>query len=151
MNTEIKTRKNRLLSHAGHEEKWCHSLMKSISMEVEASFFLGMKRTEKSTRTHWSTTSTLVRKNRSSSMCQNQEQKQNQHKTRCGLCFFPLILNLLCFCHGGWKSLVKYGNKYSEFLPREKAICLYLEIWQRTSFYICELEQITPFNYFSTL
>ena len=21
-------------------------------------------------------------------MCQNQEQKQNQHKTRCGLCFF---------------------------------------------------------------
>ena len=52
MNTEIKTRKNRLLSHAGHEEKWCHSLMKSISMEVEASFFLEMKRTEKSTRTH---------------------------------------------------------------------------------------------------
>ena len=65
--------------------------------------------------------------------------------------FFPLILNLLCFCHGGWKSLVKFGNKYSEFLPKEKAICLYLEIWQRTSFYICELEQITPFNYFSTL
>ena len=49
MNTGMKAKKNRLLSHAGHEGKWRHSLMKSISMEEKASFFLGLKRIEKST------------------------------------------------------------------------------------------------------
>ena len=45
-------RKNMLLSHAGLEGKWRHSLMRNISMEEKASFSPGIKVTEKSTRKH---------------------------------------------------------------------------------------------------
>ena len=54
MNTDkVKTRKNSLLSHVVDEEKWRHSLMKMISMEERASFFLGIRRIEKSTKRHY--------------------------------------------------------------------------------------------------
>ena len=45
---------------------------------------------------------------------------------------------------------MKYANKYFDFLPRSKAIYLYLEIWLWTLFYSCNIEQTTPFNDFST-
>lgn len=51
-NTKMKTKKTALLSLAGHEEKWKHSLRQSISMEERASFFLGTRDTERSTKKH---------------------------------------------------------------------------------------------------
>ena len=72
MNTnKMKTRKDRLLSHAGHEGKWSNSLMKSISMEERASFFLGIRLIEKSTKRRYCITLIQAKMGKSSNTNQN--------------------------------------------------------------------------------